>query len=169
MKKNIRVGILIWCGCFCARLASQAICADSIPLLAIQQTVGSIFGLWGGIFFSLTQFLATDIFTHNVGIWTIGVLGATLCASLVVALNNKATVSWWQPLVAVVVYDIITGLCMGPLLWNQPWLIACVGQIPHTALHLATTAIWWGVFHEKIEQNMHTSVGKTLTNKMRVE
>ena len=34
-------------------------------------------------------------------------------------------------------YDAVTGLTIGPLLWGQPFMVALIGQIPFTLLHLA--------------------------------
>jgi len=112
------------------------------PILATQMPFSKAYGKIAGFLFAFLSMVFYDIITSKVGMWTFitastyGFLG--LWASLY--FKNKNNSSWNYAKFAVMgtlVFDIITGLSVGPLLFHQPFMEALAGQIPFTALHLA--------------------------------
>lgn len=165
MKKMLSISIL-WSGCLLARLAGNILIAPIIPLFALQQTIQTSFGLSVGILFTITQLFVMNLFSYSLDITTIGIMGVAVSASLITTLSIKH--SFWQPFMTVILFDMVTGLCMGPLVWHQPLSVALAGQIPHTCLHLLTTGLWMGICHKSLHHLLQTSL-KTEANEARVE
>jgi hypothetical protein len=111
------------------------------PILATQMPFAKAYGGVAGFSFAFLSMVLYDLITIRVGIWTLitattyGLLG--LWAS--VYFKNKNNSSWNYAKFAVmgtVVFDIVTGLSIGPLFFHQQFLAAVMGQIPFTAMHL---------------------------------
>lgn len=165
MRKMLPISIL-WSGCLLGRLLGTLLVAPVIPLFAVQQTVQTSFGLHIGICFTITQLFVMNLIGHTLGITTVGIIGGAVSASLVAILCTKN--SFWRPFITVILFDVITGLCMGPLVWHQPFCVALMGQIPHTCIHLLTTGLWMGVCHARLHVLLSTD-SKTEANEARVE
>ncbi len=99
-------------------------------------------GAWGGFLFSFFSIVLYDSVTSGWGIWTLvtslayGVLGVgahLFFKKRESTPRNYMVFAVWGTLF----YDAVTGLTIGPLVWNQPFMMALVGQIPFTLLHLA--------------------------------
>ena len=64
----------------------------------------------------------------------------------------------------VIAYDAVTGLSLGPLFFNQPFMEALIGQIPFTLLHLGGTIFFaitlspvlykWVILNKKLESSV---------------
>ncbi|MDD5152570.1 MAG: ECF transporter S component [Candidatus Pacebacteria bacterium] len=111
------------------------------PILATQMPFSKVYGKIAGFLFPFLSMVLYDVLTGKVGMWTFitasayGFLG--LWASFY--LKNKNSNSWNYAKFAVLgtlAFDIVTGLSIGPLFFNQPFMEALVGQIPFTAMHL---------------------------------
>ena len=153
MRKMLPISIL-WSSCLLGRLIGNLLAAPVIPLFAVQQTIQTHFGLRMGILFMIGQLLVMDLIFCTAGITTIGVIGAAISVLLITKLCTKNSV--WQPFITVILFDVITGLAMGPLVWHQPFYAALAGQIPHTCIHLLTTGLWMGMCHKGLLHMLQT-------------
>nr|MBP9749784.1 hypothetical protein [Candidatus Paceibacterota bacterium] len=67
-------------------------------------------------------------------------------------------------------YDAVTGLTIGPLFWGQPFMVALVGQIPFTLMHLAGNVTFATVLSPALYRWVVVSDAlsfKTITGRMR--
>ncbi|MEI8364326.1 MAG: hypothetical protein WCF78_02630 [archaeon] len=104
-------------------------------------------GLSAGIFAFITMF-SFDIITNKVGIWTIvtattfGLLGWFFAYIY----RNKERLTLLNYITGgvfgVLIFDFITGPIMSSFLFHMSFIVAFVGQIPFTLLHLATVCIF---------------------------
>ncbi len=111
------------------------------PLLATQMPFAKKYGGLAGFFFAFFSIIVYDLLTAGIGVWTLiagmayGLLG--MWASIY--FKNKKGTSWDYAkfaFIGTIVFDITTGLSLGPIFFNQPFIQAVTGQIPFTLLHL---------------------------------
>lgn len=112
------------------------------PILATQMPISKIFGALAGFLFGLLSIVTYDLITAQVGLWTL----VTSVTYGFVGLFSTVYFQKFQPtranfltfaVLGTLFYDAVTGIAMGPLLFNQSFSVALAGQIPFTALHLA--------------------------------
>jgi uncharacterized membrane protein len=155
--------------CFVLRLVTRAFPAQLSnvePIMATLMPFGRRFGMITGFLFAALSVFLFDAVTSGIGIWTwvtaaaYGSIG--IAASLALG-HLKGT--WWQyvlfAIVATVVYDIVTGVILGPVLFGGSMREAFVGQIPFTIKHLAGNIVLgatlspiidrWVVRNERLE------------------
>lgn len=110
------------------------------PIMASIMPLGKVYGRWMAFFFGFVSIVLFDAVTSGFGIWTLvtaisyGLLG--LGASYF--FQNR---SGWRnyalyAIVATILYDVVTGLTIGPLFFHQSFMVSLAGQIPFTVLHL---------------------------------
>lgn len=110
------------------------------PIMASIMPLGKIYGRWMAFFFGFVSIVLFDAITSGLGIWTLitalayGILGV----GATYFFKNR---SGWKnyaiyAVFATIFYDAITGLTIGPLVFGMPFMVAFMGQIPFTALHL---------------------------------
>jgi len=111
------------------------------PILATQMPFAKAYGRVTGFFFGFFSIVFYDIITHTLGIWTLvtastyGVLG--LWANYFFQKRKASTFNFVIfAIFGTLFFDVITGLSIGPLFFNQSFMEALVGQIPFTGLHL---------------------------------
>ncbi len=99
------------------------------------------YGALAGFFFGFASIVLFDMATNHVGVWTVVTAVAYGCLGLGATLhfknkanNAKTYVSF--AIVATLLYDAVTGLTVGPIFFHQTFMVALLGQIPFTALHL---------------------------------
>ena len=111
------------------------------PILATQMPMSKVYGPLLGFAFGFLSIVLFDVLVGRVGVWTIitastygflGVWSVFYFKKRAMKRKNFVMFSIWGTLV----YDAITGLTVGPLFFNQPFMLALVGQIPFTVLHL---------------------------------
>ena len=111
------------------------------PVLATQMPFAKAYGKLSGFFFGFFSIILYDIMTSKVGIWTIvtaisyGLLGLWATHYFKNKRSNSANYAKFA-IYSTILYDIVTGLSVGPLFFNQTLMQAIVGQIPFTILHL---------------------------------
>jgi uncharacterized membrane protein len=117
------------------------------PLLATMMPFSKRFGALGSFLFGFLGIVLFDAVTSGWGMWTLvtalayGALGP---ASYYFFLKREASVANFVRfgIIGTLAYDAVTGLTIGPLFMGQPFLVALVGQIPFTLLHLAGTVVF---------------------------
>lgn len=110
------------------------------PLMAVIMPVGKTYGGIVSFVFGSLSIIIYDLLTSGIGTWTFftGINYGLIGLLSYWILKNK---SGWKSyasyaVIATIAYDAITGLIPGPLFYNQPFIIALVGQIPFTEMHL---------------------------------
>jgi len=109
--------------------------------MAVMMPYAKRYGALGGFLFASFSIVLFDLFTVRFGAWTFitaltyGLLGA---AAHVFFRHRESTAGNYVlfAVIGTLIYDALTGLTIGPLLWGQPFMAALVGQVPFTLMHL---------------------------------
>ena len=132
------------------------------PLMATELAGAKAYGPIAGGLYGILSIALVDFLMGKIGSWTI-VTALTYGAVGVYAayfLKNRSATSYNFVVMSVVgtlFFDLITGVLMGPIFYNQPWMEAIVGQVPFTLRHLmgniffATALAPW--FYKEIMMN----------------
>ena len=110
------------------------------PIMATLMPLGKVYGKLMAFVFGFASIALFDAITSGFGIWTLitalayGLLG--LGASYFFQNRNGWKNYALYAVVATILYDIVTGLTIGPLFFHQSFLTSLVGQIPFTLFHL---------------------------------
>jgi len=121
--------------------------ANFEPMLATMMPFATRFGWMTSFLFGFLGIVLFDAVTSGIGMWTLvtaaayGALGAGAYAYFA---KRKATTKNFLVfgIAGTVLYDIVTGLTVGPLFFGQPFMLAVVGQIPFTLMHLLGTVVF---------------------------
>ncbi len=111
------------------------------PILATQLPFAKAYGKLSGFFFGFFSIILYDILTSKIGIWTIitalsyGLLGLWATHYFKNRKSNSLNYAKFA-ILGTIAYDIVTGLSIGPLFFNQTLAQAFIGQVPFTILHL---------------------------------
>lgn len=120
--------------------------ANIEPLMATLMPYAKRYGAWGGFVFGFLSMVIYDVITQKVGSWT-WITAATYGLIGVGAYfyfkkyKNTAKNYVVYSVIGTLVFDAITGVAMGPLLYGQPLATAFIGQIPFTARHLLSSVV----------------------------
>jgi uncharacterized membrane protein len=117
------------------------------PMLATLMPFSKRYGPLGSFLFGFLGIVLFDLVTSGWGIWTLitalayGALGP---AAHFYFKKREATVKHFLifGIVGTLAYDALTGLTIGPIFENQPFMLALLGQIPFTLLHLVGTIVF---------------------------
>lgn len=111
------------------------------PILATQLPFAKAYGKLSGFFFGFFSIILYDTLTSKIGIWTIftaiayGLLG--LWATHYFEKRKSTSLNYAKfAIYSTIVYDIVTGLTVGPMFFDQTFMQSLVGQVPFTILHL---------------------------------
>lgn len=111
------------------------------PILATQMPFSKAYGKYAGFLFAFLSIVLYDIITGKVGMWTFitatmyGILGLWAAFYLNKKENNITNYVKFS-IIGTIVYDVITGLSIGPIFYGQSFMSALIGQIPFTLMHL---------------------------------
>jgi energy-coupling factor transport system substrate-specific component len=110
------------------------------PVMTVIMPLGKNYGKIMAFSFGFLSIFIFDSITAGIGIWTLvtGIAYGALGLGAFYFFKNR---SGWKnyalySIVATILYDIITGLTIGPFFFNQSFMVSLVGQIPFTVLHL---------------------------------
>lgn len=111
------------------------------PILATQMPFSKAYGKIAGFLFAFFSIFFFDLIVNKVGMWTFitgGVYGLLAFFAVIFFKNRKSTALNYAifSIIGTLFFDGITGLSIGPIFFNQPFLDALMGQIPFTLLHL---------------------------------
>ena len=111
------------------------------PIFATIMPFSKRLGAWAGFLFGALSIALFDVLTGTIGMWTwitaaaYGLLG--LGAHYYLSNKKGKTVDYVvYAIIGTIAYDIVTGLSIGPLFYDQPFMEALKGQIPFTINHL---------------------------------
>lgn len=125
------------------------------PIMASIMPLGKVYSGLTSFLFGFLSIVIYDSLTSGVGIWTIvtslvyGLLG--LGASFYFKKRSGWKSYATYAIYATVIYDILTGLTIGPLFFHQSFMVSVVGQIPFTVLHLISNVSFAIVLSPVIE------------------
>lgn len=111
------------------------------PILAAQMPFAKAYGKLVAFLFAFISMILFDIISGQIGAWTLitalayGFLGIWAAVFFKNKANNALNYAKFA-VMGTLAFDIVTGLSIGPLFFNQPFMSAVAGQIPFTALHL---------------------------------
>jgi hypothetical protein len=138
-KKNWIKSIVIFISIFAIRLLPFR--APNVePLMAAIMPFSKTSSKIITFSFGFLSIVIFDFFTSGFGVWTLITavsygflgLGAQMYFKNHSGWKNYALYALW----GTILYDIVTGLTIGPLFFNQSFMVSLVGQIPFTILHL---------------------------------
>lgn len=111
------------------------------PILVTQMPFSKSYGGTAGFLFAFFSIVIFDALAGEIGVWTwvtagmYGFLG--IWASYYFKNKNNTSLEYATfAVMGTIAFDVVTGLSIGPLFFQQPFVEAFVGQIPFTALHL---------------------------------
>ena len=110
------------------------------PIMAVIMPFGKVYGGLMTFIFGFLSIVVFDSVTSGFGIWTL--VTAVAYGSLGLGSNYffKNRSGWKNyasyAVIATVLYDMVTGLTIGPLFFHQSFIVSLLGQIPFTVIHL---------------------------------
>ncbi len=111
------------------------------PILATSMPFSKAYGKIAGFSFAFLSIVLFDLLVNKVGMWTFitalayGLLA--LWAGYYFKNRKNSSMNYAKfAVVGTLAYDGVTGLSIGPLFFNQPFMEALTGQIPFTLWHL---------------------------------
>lgn len=132
------------------------------PLMATELTGSKAYGPFIGSLYGALSMIMLDAIVGRIGSWTIitaitygivGLWGGFFLKTRDASSRNFIIAS----IIGTLFFDLITGVLMGPILYNQPWIEAIIGQIPFTLRHLAGNVAFAGLlapwFYRKVMNN----------------
>lgn len=121
--------------------------ANFEPMLATMMPFATRFGYFASFLFGFFGIVLFDAVTSGIGVWTLvtaaayGALG--IGAHLYFRKREATTRNFLMFGVSgTVLYDIVTGFTTGPLFFDQPFMVAVMGQIPFTLMHVLGTVVF---------------------------
>ncbi len=120
--------------------------ANVEPLMATLMPYSKKYGWLGGFVFGFLSMVIYDVVTQKVGSWTwitASVYGLVGVGAYFFFKKREGSAKTYvlYAIIGTLVFDAITGVAMGPLLYHQPFMEALLGQIPFTARHLASSIV----------------------------
>jgi len=117
------------------------------PMLAAMMPYAKGYGVLGGFAFGFLGIVVFDLVTSGLGIWTAVTAfayGGLGIAAYFFFRNRAASVGNFVGfgIMGTIFYDALTGLTIGPLFYGQPFMLALIGQIPFTLMHVLGTVVF---------------------------
>lgn len=113
------------------------------PIFATLMPFSKRYGAAAGFVFGALSIALLDLLVGKVGLWTLvtavayGLLGVFAYYML---RKRRGVLSYVVTgVLGTILYDMVTGLSVGPLFFGQPFREALIGQIPFTLMHVAGT------------------------------
>ncbi len=155
MKKNpIKIISLFVVGLLVRLLPFRA--PNLEPLMAMVMPLSRTYGRLYSFLFGFLSVAVYDMFTVGFGVWTLFAGIAYGLVGLAASFYFQNRTGWKNyakfAFFATIVFDVVTGLSMGPLFFGQSFMAAIVGQIPFTAIHLLSNVSFAIVLSPMIER-----------------
>ncbi len=112
------------------------------PIMASMMPFSKKWGWLSGLLFCLIAVLGYDVATGTFGSWSLITAGTyaslgALAGWYFKGKKNKISHYLAFAIVGTLIYDAVTGIGMGMLLFKMPFMTVLTGQIPFTLYHLA--------------------------------
>lgn len=144
-------------GCLAIRLFPVHIPSIE-PLMVFYLPLQKRCGVLSSFIFAASSIILFDAITCRIGLWTITGMLAYGSLGLIIRRLFKIKSFLFQSIIGTLWFDLVTGVCTGPLLFNQPFFDALIGQIPFTLLHLIGNGILTIVISPLIDHSIVTHV-----------
>ena len=111
------------------------------PIMTAAMPFSRAYGKIVGFLFAFSSMTLFDLIVGRIGIWTFftaftyGLVGFFAAYYL----QNKKNTAWNYAkfaIISTIIFDVVTGLTIGPLFFGQSFSAAVIGQIPFTVIHL---------------------------------
>jgi hypothetical protein len=117
------------------------------PILAATMPFSKVYGALTSFSFAILSILLYDVLTGTLGMQTFFTAGAYgiigLWSASYFKKREASILNYVRfAIIGTLFFDVLTGLTVGPLLFQQSFMNALVGQIPFTALHLTGNIIF---------------------------
>ncbi len=111
------------------------------PIMATQMPFSKAYGKIYGFLFAFLSIFLFDVLTGKLGSWTLVTAFAygflALWAAYYFKNKESTSINYVKfSIMGTLAYDIVTGLSIGPIFFQQPFMQALIGQIPFTMMHL---------------------------------
>lgn len=112
------------------------------PIMSTTMPYAKKWRWLGGFIFAMLSVLIYDVITGTLGKWsffTAGMFGLIGIAAGLFFSRKESSIKNYIifAVIATIVYDAVTGIGMGVLIFNMPLSVTVIGQIPFTLMHLA--------------------------------
>lgn len=143
--------IVAWSLCILYRLSPFHI-PNLEPNLAVIMPFSKKLGWFGGVMFGVMSMVIFDLLTGKLGLWTLLTAGAYGLVGAAAPFALKRLSYVFYAVIGAIVFDALTGLTMGPLMFGQTFRDALLGQIPFTAMHILGNALFAAAVSPLIEK-----------------
>lgn len=129
---------------FCNAYRLLRIIPNNDPIMGCMLPFARQHKWWQAGLFSLLTMVSFDFITMKVGLWTIVTActyaGLGLLFHFAYRRIGKVKLRHYlgSGVLGVLIFDFMTGVLFGPMLFGMSFLQAFLGQIPFTAMHLLT-------------------------------
>ncbi len=111
------------------------------PVLITQMPFAKKYGAFSGFIFGIGSIFIYDLLTGKVGVWTFvtGLVYGLVGIGAYYYFKNKSAspINFLKyGIIGTLIYDGLTGLTIGPLIFHSSFNEALIGQIPFTIYHL---------------------------------
>ena len=111
------------------------------PIMSTMMPFSKKWGWLSGMIFCLIAILGYDLITGTVGVWSWVTAGTYAFLGIAAGFyfknrQNKIIHYVGFAIVGTIIYDAITGIGIGMLMFGQPFMVTFLGQIPFTVYHL---------------------------------
>ncbi|MFA5999878.1 MAG: ECF transporter S component [Candidatus Paceibacterota bacterium] len=117
-------------------------------ILATQMPFSRVYGKFLAFSFGFFSIIFYDLITSTLGVWslvtsfTYGFIGLWAVSYFNKKSDNKSFTYVKFAIMSTIVYDAVTGLIVGPMIFHQQFSVALAGQIPFTIIHLLGNTIF---------------------------
>ncbi|MEK7585734.1 MAG: ECF transporter S component [Patescibacteria group bacterium] len=125
------------------------------PVMSAIMPFGRVYGKLSAFLFGAMSIVIYDSLTSGLGVWSAITAVAYGLVGLGAGYYFKNRTGWRNyalfAIFTTILYDVVTGLTLGPLFFDQTLSNALVGQIPFTLLHLLGNVVFAIVLSPVIE------------------
>lgn len=138
--KNLFKYIIIFLSAFLFRLIPFR-APNLEPIMATLMPISKKNNLLMSFLFGFLSITLFDFATYSLGVWTLvtgvayGLVGISSYFYFKKYLNSRLNYVLFS-ILATILYDMVTGLTIGPIVFGQSFMSAVIGQIPFTMIHL---------------------------------
>lgn len=124
---------------------------------------------WHAFLFPVLAMVSFDIITMRIGIWTVGTALVYGLIGLIFykyfkgkkRVNLKTYAG--SSILGVLAFDFITGPIMSSFIFGMPFALAFIGQVPFTAMHLASATTFTLLLAPVLDPHIAMEVNKMTT------
>lgn len=140
------------------------------PMMTLIMPISKKYGIFMSFIFGFLSIVIYDSITSGWGIWTLitGLSYGLVGVGATFYFKNRSGKRNYviYAIIATILYDAVTGLTIGPLFFNQSFIVSLAGQIPFTILHLLSNVSFAIVLSPVIEKWLVEKEEKVVVKKI---